>query len=150
MTKALRLALAAVATLATLAAASTAVASPPQPVTITVNTSLTDPNAVDPFAATGGVVCSAGQVSTPVSLFVGWQSQFQAQIIIVKHFVCGDGTFDVLLRVKLDFATGETRGTWSVLSGTGAYAKLHGSGTLTGEPMGATILDVYTGSMHFD
>ena len=37
-----------------------------------------------------------------------------------------------------------------MLDGTGAYAKLHGSGTLTGDGMGASVLDVYTGTMHID
>jgi hypothetical protein len=136
--------------LTVLVAAGTAVASPPRPVTITVDTTLGDPNAVDPFVATGGVICSAGEVSTPITLFVGFQSGSHAQIITVKHFVCPDGTFDILLRVTLDFMTFATRGTWSVLRGTGAYVKLHGSGTLTGENMGDSILDRYAGSMHID
>jgi hypothetical protein len=88
-------------------------------------------------------------VSTPATLFVG-RSGFMAQIIILKHFVCSDGTFDVLLRVTLDFASGDTVGTWSVLSGTGAYADLHGSGTLTGDGMAEHILDEYSGAMHID
>ena len=86
--------------------------------------------------------------------FIGWQSGFQAaQIILVKHFECPDGSFDVLLRVTLDFATGDTVGTWSVLHGTGAYASLHGAGSLTGDksdPADKTILDVYIGAMHID
>lgn len=149
MTGRLRIGLALFVALAAFVASGAAVASPPLPVTITVNTTV-EPGAVDPFTATGGVFCSAGVVSTPITLFVGFQSGSHAQIIIVKHFVCPDGTFDVLLRVDLDFTTFATEGTWSVLSGTGAYAKLHGSGTLTGENMGATILDLYSGSMHID
>jgi hypothetical protein len=59
----------------------------------------------------------------------------------------------VLLRVTLDFATGDTVGTWTVLGGTGAYASLHGTGSLTGdkvEPADPVILDTYTGGMHVD
>jgi hypothetical protein len=46
-----------------------AAASPPHPVTITVDTTIA-PDAVDPFVATGGVVCETGTVSSPVTLFV--------------------------------------------------------------------------------
>jgi len=126
-----------------------AAASPPQPVTITVDTTIA-PDAVDPFVATGGVVCETGTVSSPVTLFVG-RSPSHAQILVVKHFVCPDGTFDVLLRVTLDFETLDTAGTWSVLDGTGAYVGLHGTGSLVGDNLGpTTIRDVYTGSMHID
>ena len=52
--------------------------------------------------------------------------------------------------MKLDFATFETAGTWSVLGGTGAYARLHGSGNLTGDGLDTSVLDVYTGKMHLD
>jgi hypothetical protein len=126
-----------------------AAASPSQPVTITVDTTIA-PGAVDPFAATGGVVCETGTVSSPVILFVG-QSPSHAQILVVKHFLCPDGTFDVLLRVALDFQTEDTAGTWSVLDGTGAYVGLHGTGSLVGETLGpTTIRDLYTGVMHLD
>jgi hypothetical protein len=138
-----------VAFIALLALAPAAAATPPRPISITVDTSF-EPGAVDPFSSTGGVVCAAGSVSTPVTRFVGFQSDTHAQILIVKHFVCADGSFDLLLRVRLDFATTDTVGTWSVLDGTGAYAKLHGSGTLTGDGMGESVLDVYTGTMHID
>jgi hypothetical protein len=74
-------------------------------------------------------------------LFVGGQSDTHAQILVVKHFVCPEGTFDVLLRVRLDLTTFATAGTWSVLGGAGAdaYTNLYGSGRLTGENLGDTI-----------
>ena len=126
-------------------------AGQPQPVTITV---LTQFDSFDnPFEATGGVICAAGTVSTVPDRFVGWQSGSLARILQVKSFVCPDGSFDVLLRVTLDFATGDTVGTWSVLSGSGAYASLHGAGSITGDkadPEATEILDIYTGGMHID
>jgi hypothetical protein len=118
-------------------------AGQPQPVTITVLTQF------DSF----GVICAAGTVSTVPDRFVGWQSGSLARILQVKSFVCPDGSFDVLLRVTLDFATGDTVGTWSVLSGSGAYASLHGAGSITGDkadPEATEILDIYTGGMHID
>lgn len=124
-------------------------ASAPQPVTITVLTGFDE--IPDPFDATGDIVCDEGVVSNTFVLFTGWQSNTHAQILVGKHFVCSDGTFDIVLRVKLSFATQDTAGTWSVQSGTGAYAGLHGTGKITGDSMGEeAILDVFTGSIHID
>jgi len=138
-----------VALAATLALATGAQASQPQPVTITV---LTSGSGSDPFSSTGGVICANGTVSDVGGQFVGWQSGKQAQIQVEKQFACADGTFNVLLRVTLDFQTCDTVATWSVLSGTGAYANLRGAGTLTGDrgECGDPILDAYTGGMHID
>ena len=145
----LRIAAATAAILATLGTAATASAAPPQAVSITVLTQVEGSG--DQFAATGGVVCATGTVSNGPGHFVGGQSTSHAQILLVKEFVCGDGTFDVLLRVNLDFETGETVGTWSVLRGTGAYESLHGAGSIVGERQtGETILDTYTGRLHVD
>jgi len=146
--KRLRIGPALLAMCATLLLASGASASQSEPVTITVLTEIAGFEV--PFEATGGVVCAEGMVSNVSGNFVGGQSGSQAQIILIKHFACDDGTFDVLLRVTLDFGTGDTVGTWSVLDGTGAYETLHGTGSLTGDGMGDTILDVYVGSMHFN
>jgi hypothetical protein len=124
-------------------------ASAPQPVTITVVT--TTEGAIDPFEATGGVVCDNGVVENAGGRFIGWQSGTHAQILILKRFTCEDGTFDILLRVTLDFETADTVATWSVVDGTGAYASLRGAGKLTGtNDGGETILDVYVGGMHFN
>jgi hypothetical protein len=132
---------------ATLALATNVYATSPQPVTITAVTQIDQ----GPFVSTGRLVCAAGQVSNVSSRFVGWQSESHAQILIDKRFDCDDGTFDVLLRVSLDFETCDTVGTWSVLTGTGAYATLRGVGSLTGDSDGGdSIIDIYTGSMHFD
>jgi hypothetical protein len=125
-----------------------AFASQAEPVTITVVTTIE--GSEDPFAATGGVVCASGTVRNGGGNFVGWESGTHAQIILRKHFTCPDGTFDVLLRVALDFETRDTAGTWSVVDGTGAYARLRGVGSLTGDNAGDTILDVYVGQMHLD
>ena len=145
-----RLTLAAMAALtAATLLAGPALASSPQPVTITVVTTFEASS--DPFAATGGVVCDEGKVANLGGRFVGAQSGTHAQIQLVKRFTCDDGTFDLLLRVTLDFETRDTVGTWSVLDGTGAYDSLRGAGTLTGDNTGGeTILDVYTGGMHLN
>jgi hypothetical protein len=134
-----------------------AAATQPEPVTITVETQLFVENT---FHATGELICATGTVSVlgggptgDTRTFNGGQSFAQAQLLISQRFECPDGSFDVLLRVTLDFATGDTVGTWSVLGGTGAYASLHGAGSLTGDrvaPTDLAILDTYTGGMHLD
>ena len=147
-----RLATAALTALtATVLLAAPALASAPQPITITVVT--TEEGSSDPFDATGGVVCEDGVVSNaPGGHFVGWQSDTHAQILLVKHFTCDDGTFDILLRVKLDFETQTTRSPRGPLSPAPTpTASLRGAGTLTGtNDGGETILDEYVGGMHID
>lgn len=155
--RSIRFGLAVAAIAATLAMPAGAAATQPEPVTITVETQLGVENT---FSATGGLVCATGTVSTlgggptgATRTFNGGQSGSQAQILLSQRFECPDGSFDVLLRVTLDFATGDTVGTWSVLGGTGAYASLHGAGSLTGdrvEPWDLVILDTYTGRIHLD
>lgn len=136
--------------IAALGLPAAALASPPQPVSITNDVSFVEPETA--FSATGGVVCSTGTVSTTFARFVGGQSGSHAQLLVGKHFVCPNGTFDLTLRVKLDFATNITKGSWSVSRSTGALAGLHGSGSITGVPIvvGESIRDMYTGWMHID
>ena len=145
-----RLATAALTALtATVLLAGSALASAPEPITITVVTGVEGSS--DPFAATGGLVCEEGVVGNAGGHFVGWQSDTHAQILILKRFTCDDGTFDILLRVTLDFETNDTVATWSVVGGTDAYASLRGAGTLIGTNNGdETILDEYVGGMHID
>jgi hypothetical protein len=123
----------------------TAEATPPQPVTITVDTIFV-PGSVDKFTSTGGVVCASGEVTTPFAKLVG-QNGVHGQILVGKHFTCPDGTFDARLRVRLDFETGETEGTWSIVSGSGAYRRLHGGGQISGDPTETGILDAYSGNL---
>lgn len=102
-----------------------------------------------------GSCARAAPFSTTFLQLVGQQRGGQAQILVGKHFVCSDGTFDLLLHVTvffLYFDTGDTLGGWSVVRGTGAYARLHGTGTITGTTVvpGTSIDDEYTGAMHID
>jgi hypothetical protein len=156
--RSIRIGAAVVAIAATLAMPAGAAATQPAPVVITIlEEHFMAENAFD---ATGGLVCATGTVfplgggPTGASrAFNGGQSGSQAQIHLSQRFECPDGSFDVLLRVTLDFATGGTVGTWSVLRGTGAYASLHGAGSLTGErvePPDPVILVTYTGRVHLD
>jgi len=133
-----------------LAAVPVGSATPRSPVTI--SNTVTFDDVPDPFTTTGGILCPSGASGTPFAVFVGGQSGFKAQILVGKHFMCADGsgTFDLLLRVTLDFTTGATDGTWSVVSGTGDYDKLHGGGGIDGTPFAGGIQDEYGGSVHID
>ena len=103
------------------------------------------------FTATGPI-CSAGTILELGGVFVGFQSNRFARIGVRHQFTCTDrsGSFVLQLTVRLDFETGTTEFRWSVLSGTGDYAKLHGTWTGTGAPIPGGIADTYTGGMHID
>jgi len=45
------------------------------------------------------------------------------------------------------FGSPDDQGGWAVLSGTGAYATLHGGGNVVGTYVADGIIDVYTGSL---
>lgn len=124
-------------------------ASPSQPVTLTVLSTI-DPEAIDRFTSTGDVVCAEGEVRTSFITFAGGQSGTHRQINAVKLFICPTGTFEVHLRVTLDFETNGTKGTWSVAHGTEAFETLHGTGAIIGTRVGDKVLDEYTGLMHND
>jgi hypothetical protein len=109
------------------------------------------------FAVTedgGEVLCDEGSVENLLTRFVGDRSDSHAQILVSHEFTCddGSGSFLLSLRVRLDFATGNTSGSWSVLDGTGDFAKLHGSGSVVGTLTCGPdcILDTYTGGVHIN
>ncbi len=131
---------------------TTAAASRPMPVTISVFTVIDEASNPFPFSSTGGVVCDSGTVSTLSTRVAGPRDGTHQQLQIRKQFVCPDGTFDVRLRVTLDLVSHDTSGTWSVASATGAYGGLHGDGKIIGTSVdpGVTIQDEYTGKMHID
>jgi hypothetical protein len=152
--RSIRFGAAVAAVVVTLALPAGAAATQPEPVTITVETQLFVENTFD---ATGGLVCATGTVSPlgggptgATRTFNGGQSFAQAQLLVSLRFECPDGSFDVLVRVTLDFATGDTVGTWSVLRGTGAYVSLHGAGSTTGDWDGQVVSVTHSGNMHLD
>jgi hypothetical protein len=135
-----------------LAPVGTASATPPQPVRIDNPVDSFDPGSVTQFVATGGIVCESGTAESTVLVFRN--TGRHERIVARKDMTCNDGTgtFDLLVRVKLDLETFDTEGHWSVVTGTGAYVGLHGGGKIVGtrqDPggFGAPILDVYTGKI---
>jgi hypothetical protein len=69
-----------------------------------------------------------------------------------KTFTCADGTgaFSAVVTARWVIGTPASHGTWTIVSGTGSYAKLRGSGTLVGDqlPRGR-VNDHWVGSVHF-
>ena len=64
-----------------------------------------------------------------------------------RTFVCDSGAGSVTVNLSARFGDGGSVGTWAVVSGTGAFAGVHGAGTLVGTPIDAGILDTYTGTV---
>ena len=110
----------------------------------------------DRFEATGpavddGLISDTGDVYTFDLVAFGPPGASFTYLRMIKHFDFddGSGTFDVRLVARLDLTTGETRGLWKVVGGTGAYTNLKGSGRLVGIPIvqGQSILDIYDGRL---
>ena len=109
-------------------------AAAPKPVTLVVVNTFADPPTFGTFTASGSAVgnhlmCPIGTIVDTRNTFAGGQSGHKLQILVLKEFTCADGsgTFLIKMQVHIDAATGETF-TWVVLSGTGDYAHLEGSG----------------------
>jgi hypothetical protein len=131
---------------------SPAQATPPSDVQIQIDTILPPSGApFGRFTATGPV-CPTGDSVDVFDLGAGSQSGTGIQLLVGKQFTCDDGTgtFLLLLRVHIVFQPFSDTFTWSVLSGTGAYEKLHGSGTGFGVPTPTGVFDTFTGGMHID
>jgi hypothetical protein len=122
-----------------MAVAGPAAAAAPQPVTIVSHMTFNDPGPnTGTFSVTnggGGLICGYGTVVDTGYVFGGGQSNRKLQILVLKDFICGDGsgTIHVKIQVHIDFAAGETF-TWIVQGGTGVYGHLSGSGPGTTIP----------------
>jgi hypothetical protein len=132
--------------------AASASATPPEPVSIVVQT--VDPGsdgATGPFTASGPI-CPSGMTYTESRDAAGFERGFGGQIQVTKLFVCDDGSwsFELKLNVAIRFAPFSDTYEWVVVGGTGAYENFHGTGSGTGTPTDAFLLDRYTGSVHTD
>jgi len=109
------------------------------------------------FAASGaavasGAVCASGTVDDLVVEASASGGGKYTVLRVLKQFNCQDatGTFDIRMTVLLDNATRATTASWRVVDGTGAYAALHGNGSLVGTPVvaGISIFDEYDGMVY--
>jgi len=130
--------------------------SPPLAVNFEVQTVVLeeDPD-FGPFTASGpavdaGIVCPSGDVIDAFVKASGFQSQTGVNLQVVKLFTCDDGSgeFYVKLQVRID-SKGDNF-NWNIVGGTGAYEKLHGTGSGIGIPTTEGVLDLYEGQLHID
>jgi hypothetical protein len=132
-----------------------------QSVTITTEGGIVGGSQSGTFVATGGIT-DTGTYTFAEDLhryftFGGIGAPTFGIVRSVQFFVGADGTFDLQNVIK--FAVTDQRGvfsvtgTWTVLSGTGAYARLHGQGQITGvidASVNPETFDfTFTGTVHF-
>lgn len=64
-----------------------------------------------------------------------------------RVFECDSGIGSVTVNLSARFGEGGSVGTWSIASGSGAFAGVHGAGKLVGVPHPDGIQDNYTGTV---
>jgi hypothetical protein len=84
------------------------------------------------FQASGGGLCPSGTTALLSQETTELRNMFTFELD--KVFTCADGsgTFVVHILARWSPCDPADRGTWSVVSGTGAYANLSGHGQLVG------------------
>ena len=134
---------------AALAGAGSALATTPTPVTIEVKTVFA--TGTGTFTTSGAGLCPSG-TTTDREFATGFQSGSRVNFHVLKTFTCADGsgTFAAELQARLIFGAPADSFTWSILSGTGAYTNLRGSGSGVGDQLPTEIVDHFTGAVHFD
>jgi hypothetical protein len=99
----------------------------------------------------GGLICPSGVAVTDPFMGAGGGRQGRGAFTfhLIKTLTCDDGSG--WFRIKVEAGTSPTSsgtvGGFSVVDGTGAYASLHGAGSLQGTFTPTGILDVYTGRL---
>src|SRR5262250_1731929 len=133
---------------AALAGAGSALATTPTPVTIEV---ITSSPAGGTFTTSGAGLCPSG-TTTDQEFGTGGQSGFHANFHDLKTFMCADGsgTFTANVQAHLIFGAPTDSFTWNILSGTGAYTNLRGSGHGVGDELPTGIDDHFVGAVHFN
>jgi hypothetical protein len=143
-----------IAMAALVAAGSVQASTPSTPLTISGQTIFA--NGFGTFTTSAGSgVCATG-ITTDTSLgamFVtGGHSGNHINFHDLKTFTCDDGTgtFTADLQVMLAFGSPADSFRWNIISGTGAYTNLHGTGSGVGLQLPGEVDDTYTGSVHFN
>ena len=137
------------AAVAVLAGAGSALATTPTPVTIEVKTLFA--TGTGTFTTSGAGLCPSGTTTDQV-FGTGGQSGFHANFHDRKTFTCADGsgTFTANVQAHLIFGAPTDTFTWNILSGTGAYTNLRGSGHGVGDELPTGIDDHFVGAVHFN
>jgi hypothetical protein len=132
---------------------STVQAAVPLGVHFDVQTTFADPSH-GPFVAIGpavdqGLMCGEGDTVDLSVKPAGEASSVGFSLQVLKQFTCADGSgsFVVKLQVRIDFDRGGSA-SWKVMSGTGAYERLHGAGDGYGVPADYGVNDLLFGTVH--
>jgi hypothetical protein len=134
--------------IALVALTSPAAATPPEPVTITIDQHLTGPNTAAGTWTAAGAFSDSGDYAETFRLAPSGAIQGTKTLTSLK------GTITLRAVGVLEF-TGPTtaviQGRWVVLSGTGEYTHLHGRGPLTVyvDFATGTALAIHEGAAHF-
>jgi hypothetical protein len=133
-----------------------AASTPPSAVEFQVETT-TPPEgpSFGPFTATGpavdaGLVCESGDTIDVFGRGTGFQSGIGWNAQVVKLFTCDDGSGEFFVKLLVRFDWQGLNFRWTIVGGSGAYEKLHGTGEGIGLDMGDWVLDVYYGAVHID
>jgi hypothetical protein len=127
-------------------AAASAVGSAPEPLSLSVNRSF----AGEFWSASGAFTDSGTLADTPQHFTRTGTYHF------LRTYTSSAGTFDTRGDAKITptstpgvFAVS---GYWTVISGTGAYSDLHGTGTIseTFDANAGTVVGTWDGLVHFD
>jgi hypothetical protein len=116
----------------------------PTPVTIEV---ITASPGGGTFTTSGAGLCPSG-TTTDQEFGTGGQSGLLANFHDLKTFTCADGsgTFTANVQAQLIFGFPADSFTWNILSGTGAYTNLRGSGNGVGDEQPTAIDDHFAGA----
>ena len=143
-----RFALAAVLAVASLIVAAPALPAPPQQTTFNVIEFFDGSPGV--FTSDGSIVCASGTTSND-TFATGFPSDRGVLFHVRKTITCddGSGTFVLQIQAQTGFRADGTLGPWVVLSGTGDYEDLRGTGKVVGTFFPGGISDVYTGWLSY-
>jgi hypothetical protein len=137
------------ATVAALAGAGSALATTPTPVTIEVRTFFA--SGTGAFTTSGAGLCPSGTTTDQIA-GTPHHPKFHANFHDLKTFTCADGSgaFTANVQAHLIFGSTTDSFTWNILSGTGAYTNLRGSGNGVGDELPNGVDDHFAGGVHFN
>jgi hypothetical protein len=125
-------------------------ATPPTPVTITINQNLTGPTTATGTFTASGAISDSGDYAEEFRLANSGAIQG------IKTLTSESGTITLRAGGKLEFTSPTTaiiiEARWVILSGTGAYSGLHGQGsaTVSVDFTTGTAVAIHEGVAHFD
>jgi hypothetical protein len=131
---------------AVLAAAASPAATAATPTAVTIDTMVS--SGTSTWAASGAI-SDSGTYNDDTALFAGKSQTYH----VFRTFTGAHGTFSVRADVQLTPTANPgvftVTGRWAVISGTGAYAGLHGAGTIneTFDSNAGTLVGVWTGQL---